>query len=54
MSGHEWRYLSTGRVKHALSSTGWLGAGSQVEYETAAGLPECRRCARILGQAVAP
>lgn len=27
----------------------WLGTGSQEEYETAAGLPLCRTCARRTG-----
>ena len=26
------------------SPDGWRGTGSQVEYETAAGMRECRRC----------
>lgn len=30
---------------------GWLGTGSQVEYETAAGAPKCRRCARKVVEA---
>ncbi len=29
--------------------TGWLGTGSQVEYERAANLPRCRRCVRLTG-----
>lgn len=34
--------------------TGWLGTGCQGEYETVDGLPECRRCARLLAPAGGP
>lgn len=26
---------------------GWYGTGSQVEYETVASLPECKRCVKL-------
>lgn len=29
-------------------SDGWMGTGSQVEYETAAALPRCGRCVRLI------
>lgn len=56
-----WRYTHGGKVRHALtvstnavavcglsvwSSQWWLGTGSQTEYETVEGLPECRNCVR--------
>jgi hypothetical protein len=57
--GFEWRYLPSGRVKHALfssSDTGavcgiytipasnWLGTGTQHEYERLETLEPCKRC----------
>jgi hypothetical protein len=33
------------------SSSDWLGTGSQTEYDTVDGLPECRRCARMVAPA---
>lgn len=59
----EWRYLPRGLVAHALDTASeaaaicgasaghgdyWLGTGTQDEYERAATLPECRRCAARL------
>lgn len=60
MTGHEWRYVERGQVKHALSFSAaavaicgigprwfapdWFGTGSQTEYERLAELPACRRC----------
>ncbi|MFY1686417.1 hypothetical protein [Plantactinospora sp. WMMB782] len=61
----EWRYLPKSQVKHALTraddcaamcglyvlpASMWLGTGSQVEYETVAGLRECRSCVKALGR----
>lgn len=55
----EWRYLPTGKVKHALEraddrravcgmelwrAENWYGTGSQDEYENCAARPACRRC----------
>jgi hypothetical protein len=63
VSGIEWRYLPGGTVKHALTrssdagaacgrfvlpASAWLGTGSQTEYETVAGLRECRSCRKAL------
>jgi hypothetical protein len=61
----EWRYLPRSEVKHALTQSDhaaaacglyvlpasmWLGTGSQVEYETVAGLRACRSCVKALGR----
>jgi hypothetical protein len=61
---YEWRYTVDGKVTHALTSPRecvsecgigpwtydqWRGTGSQLEYETAAALPKCRRCLRKIG-----
>ena len=65
MSGVEWRYLPSGRVKHALrrpSDAGaecglsvlpaseWRGTGSQREYEAVECLPECRSCVKAMSR----
>lgn len=59
----EWRYLPSGRAKHAVSRPphgpalcgaepglggDWLGTGYQHEYDRVAALPECKRCAEKL------
>lgn len=65
-TGWHWRYLANGNKCHALKfiysnadaacgvggwPSEWLGTGSQVEYEKAATMTRCRRCARIIGVA---
>lgn len=65
MTAVEWRYLPTGRVRHALAKTDhvgaacglsvwrawdWHGTGSQREYETVAGVPECRSCVKAMSR----
>lgn len=60
---HEWRYLHGGRVRRSVNAeyqcasavcgTGpawfdhWYGTGCQHEYEQAAKLPTCKRCAKL-------
>lgn len=63
--GVEWRYLPSGRVKHALRrpsnvgaecglytlpASAWLGTGSQAEYERVAVLPECQSCVKAMSR----
>jgi len=60
---YEWRYVAGGIVVHALRRAGdagamcgvtrlpassWRGTGSQAEYETAAALPVCEKCAAMV------
>jgi hypothetical protein len=60
-----WRYILGGAVVHAIphdadplavcgtdvrNAANWHGAGTQAEYERAAGLPRCRRCLRKVGE----
>lgn len=60
---YEWRYLPHGQVRHAVipdmcvaacgvagwTALDWYGTGNMHEYEMAAALPDCQRCARIFG-----
>jgi hypothetical protein len=66
MSAYSWKYLPTGRVRHALSTVvpnvvaaecgvwtfgWWYGTGSQDEYDKLDALPPCKRCAAKVGLA---
>lgn len=55
VSGHR-RYALCGAspVWFRPADEEWHGTGSQVEYETAERLRECRRCARLLEPAAVP
>lgn len=59
----EWLYLPLGKVSHALPAGEprfsaecgtytwdfWYGTGNQIEYDKAAALPKCKKCARRVG-----
>jgi len=44
----EWIAACCGRRPVWYSAEGWLGTGSQAEYERATALPLCKACARLL------
>lgn len=59
----DWKYITNGAVTHWVGSgdavapcgkgplwfdpSGWMGTGTQREYEKAAKLPRCKTCIRL-------
>lgn len=44
------RYAICGCGPQWFDPDDWLGTGSQVEYETVAALPECKRCLWVMSR----